>query len=258
MKLRLLIISLIIFFSCKNKESATVADTKMIQVKDIDSIIETIQPKIEKAFLLGKFDYKLHEDFKKVDSKFSAKTLYLQTEVFEAFKKMHEAAKQDDINLIIVSGTRNFEEQKGIWNRKWTKYNTLKTTERIRKITEYSSMPSTSRHHWGTDMDLNNLNNTYFTKSEGKKIYDWLVANANNYGFYQVYTEKLNGRTGYNLERWHWSYLPLASNYLKSYNSTVNYSDINGFEGSDLAEELQIISEYVNGVSQKVKTFKNP
>ena len=32
-------------------------------------------------------------------------------------------------------------------------------------------MPSTSRHHWGTDLDLNNLNNSYFTSGKGKKIY---------------------------------------------------------------------------------------
>ena len=32
---------------------------------------------------------------------------------------MHAAAKKDGINLQIVSGTRNFEEQKGIWERKW-------------------------------------------------------------------------------------------------------------------------------------------
>lgn len=118
-------------------------------------------------------------------------------------------------------------------------------------------MPSTSRHHWGTDMDLNSLNNSYFASGKGKKIYDWLTNNAYKYGFYQVYTDKVNGRTGYNLERWHWSYLPLASAYLEQYNTTINYSDIISFEGSDLAEEIKVIPEFVNGVSEKVKTFKN-
>lgn len=171
---------------------------------------------------------------------------------------MQRAALYDTIQLIIVSGTRNFKEQKAIWNRKWNRYNNLKSIDRIKKILEYSSMPSTSRHHWGTDLDLNNLNNSYFTSGKGKKIYNWLINNANKYGFYQVYTDKINGRTGYNLERWHWSYLPLASTYLEQYNTTVNYSDIDGFKGSDLSEDIKVIPAFVNGVSKKVKTFKKP
>ena len=35
------------------------------------------------------------------------------------FKEMHTAAKKDGINFLIVSGTRNFDEQKSIWERKW-------------------------------------------------------------------------------------------------------------------------------------------
>ena len=39
----------------------------------------------------------------------------------------------------------------------------------VKEIMKYSSMPSTSRHHWGTDIDLNSLENSYFEKGEGKK-----------------------------------------------------------------------------------------
>ena len=53
-------------------------------------------------------------------------------------------------------------------------------------------MPSTSRHHWGTDIDLNSLNNSYFSSGKGLKEYDWLTTNANHYGFYQVYTDEKN------------------------------------------------------------------
>ena len=98
-------------------------------------------------------------------------------------------------------------------------------------------MPTTSRHHWGTDIDLNSLSNSYFEQGKGKKEYEWLIENANKYGFYQVYTSKENGRTGYNLEKWHWSYLPLASEYLKFYNANITYKDISGFKGSEYSEE---------------------
>ena len=248
---------LCIMFTCKDNNILIEKTAEINQNFKADSIIKPAPLKIEKPFLLGKFDYKTHPDFVQVDLKLSSKKIYLQDETYEAFLKMQRAAQYDTIQLVIVSGTRNFEEQKAIWNRKWKRYNNLKPINRIKKILEYSSMPSTSRHHWGTDMDLNSLNNSYFTSGKGKKIYKWLTKNANKYGFYQVYTDMANGRTGYNLERWHWSYLPLASTYLKQYNTTINYSDIDGFEGSDLAENINVISEFVNGVSKKVKTFKN-
>lgn len=114
-------------------------------------------------------------------------------------------------------------------------------------------MPATSRHHWGTDIDLISLNNSYFDKGKGKKEYEWLKMNANNFGFYQVYTNKKNGRTGYNLEKWHWSYLPLANEYLDYFNKYVTYDDIDGFMGAEISKRVNIIERYVNGVSNKVK-----
>lgn len=208
-------------------------------------------------FILGKYDYKNHELFTLVNPKYTPKTIYLNKEVYTAFLKMHNQAEKDGISLKIISGTRNFEEQKAIWERKWKKYNNLNPIDRANKILEYSSMPSTSRHHWGTDMDLNNFTNSYFEHGKGKLEYQWLLKNANKYGFYQVYTNKTNGRSGYNLERWHWSYMPLAKTYLEFYNKHITYLDITGFKGSNLAKELNIITLYVNGISKKAKTAFN-
>ncbi|MDB2462495.1 M15 family metallopeptidase [Algibacter sp.] len=209
-----------------------------------------------KSFILGKFDYKTHEQFTKVDIRHASKTIYLNKVVYLAFLDMYKHAKADGIHLKILSGTRNFNEQKAIWERKWQKYSNLNTIDRANKILEYSSMPSTSRHHWGTDMDLNSFTNSYFEYGKGKLEYQWLLKNANTYGFYQVYTNKVNGRTGYNLERWHWSYMPLAKTYLEFYNTQIIYPDITGFEGSNLAKELNTITLYVNGISNKAKAFK--
>lgn len=163
---------------------------------------------------------------------------------------MFNQAKSENINLKIISGTRDFYEQKSIWERKWERYKNLKPLERAKKILEYSSMPSTSRHHWGTDLDLNNLNNSYFEKGRGKTEYDWLVKNASQYGFFQVYTSKKKGRKGYNMESWHWSFIPLSEGYLNYYNKNVSNSDINGFKGSELSIELDIIQSYVNGIEK--------
>jgi zinc D-Ala-D-Ala carboxypeptidase len=234
-----------------------------VEVKAIDTVEndnlkgnDVVNDTITKAFVLGKFNYKNDPTFIKIDSNYTAKTIYLKKEVAKAFIAMSEAAKNDNVELKIISGTRNFYEQKAIWERKWQRYDTLNNTSRAKKILEYSSMPSSSRHHWGTDVDLNSLNNSYFNTEKGKAIYNWLIRHANQFGFYQVYTSKNNGRTGYNEEKWHWSYLPLASKYLQFYNENVDHSDINGFKGHQLADDLLIIEHYVNGISEKAKRNK--
>ena len=123
--------------------------------------------------------------------------------------------------------------------------------ERARLILLYSSMPGTSRHHWGTDMDLNALENSYFDSGDGLKAYQWLTAHAVEFGFCQPYTSKRNGRTGYEEEKWHWSYLPLSSELLTSYVNLVKYSDIKGFNGSETASKLKAIQNYVQGIGCK-------
>jgi len=259
-KLLLLIISIIII-SCKEnikKEEIVKSEPVKVIEKEPEPKIEvkkTIKPTYNfgKNLVLGKFNYKKDTSFVKVDTKHSTKSLFLNKEVYSAFKKMYEDAKQSGVSLKIVSGTRSFTEQRYIWERKWEKYKNLKPLDRAKKILEYSSMPTSSRHHWGTDMDINNLNNSYFLTGKGKKEYDWLIAHGNSYGFYQVYTEKNNGRTGYNLEKWHWSYLPLAKIYLNYYNENISYDDIKGFKGSELAKDINIINDYVNGIAIKAK-----
>lgn len=210
---------------------------------------------ITKNFILGKFDYKSHELFELVNPIYTTKAIYLNKDVYSAFLKMNKQAEAAGISLKIISGTRNFSEQKIIWERKWKKYSNLIAIDKANKILEYSSMPSTSRHHWGTDIDLNSFTNSYFEYGKGKLEYLWLLKHANAYGFYQVYTSKNNGRTGYNLERWHWSYMPLANRYLRFYNKHINASDIIGFKGAELATELHIIHNFVNGISSKAKTY---
>lgn len=243
------------------------ANTKRVEDENISAIANKKEIKINRAeankeqtldknFILGKFDYTVHSDFEILKSIHSSKTIYLNSKAYSAFVKMYNDASKNNIDLKVISGTRSFSEQKAIWERKWEKYANLDPIARAKKILEFSSMPSTSRHHWGTDIDLNNLNNSYFEEGKGKKEYEWLVSNANKYGFYQVYTSKDGGRTGYNLEKWHWSYLPLASKYLDFYNKNITYKDIDGFNGSELAEKTEMITRYVNGISEKAKEYK--
>ena len=218
---------------------------------------QTQYPKyLNKEYVLGKFNYREDSSFVKVDTAISSKEIYLRKETYQAFLRMQAKAAEQGIYFRIISGTRNFNHQKRIWEYKWNvKYKELPPLERAKKILEFSSMPSSSRHHWGTDLDLNSLNNGYFKAGKGKLEYDWLKNNAGEFGFYQVYTSKDDGRKGYNEEKWHWSYLPLASIYLKFYNERIVYNDIQGFKGSEWSKELQVMENYVNGIDPELLQF---
>lgn len=203
------------------------------------------------AELMGKFDPATHADFIRVDDAYASKPgIYIRKEAYDSFKRMFYAAKKCGVDLEIISGTRSFAHQRSIWERKWRleKYAGWNNADKARDILLFSSMPGTSRHHWGTDIDLNALNNEYFAEGKGKDVYHWLKTHASEYGFHQPYTSKQNGRTGYEEEKWHWTYLPLSQSYLKQVNEEMSYSSIKGFSGSELAGELRMIEDFVNGV----------
>jgi LAS superfamily LD-carboxypeptidase LdcB len=243
-----------------NKNALTI--TKKIAPLPTDSILCSLPKPILPndslllKHLLGKFDYTKDSYFISVSTEHCTKPTYLQKETYKSFKAMFVAAKKDGVTLKIISGTRNFTEQKGIWERKWsTNIKTMDSINAAKKILLYSSMPTTSRHHWGTDMDINSLENSYFESGQGLKEYNWLKKNASKYGFCQVYTDKKTiARDGYQLEKWHWSYIPLASQYLKKYNKLINYSLVKGFQGANLAPQLKSIEEYVNGIDKNCKS----
>ena len=73
-----------------------------------------------------------------------------------AFQNMKEEAAKEGINIEVVSAYRSFEKQKEIFENKYTLYISegLNPSETIEKIIEYSTIPGTSRHHWGTDIDI--------------------------------------------------------------------------------------------------------
>ena len=267
----------VFLFSC-NSENESISLAKAVQSQELktfdnhDKLVETapnsdstitkaVKPKnfekIEKNILLGKFDYKKDSNFSIVSSKYSSKTIYLRKEVLQKFDQMYAAALKDGIKLVIISGTRSFNHQKYIWDRKWAK-NILKmdSISAVKEIMKYSSMPSTSRHHWGTDIDLNSLENSYFEKGEGKKIFDWLVANAFKYGFHMTYdNQEETKRTGYKMEKWHWSYMPISKQFLIQFNEYVKCENISSFKGSKFAchPKVDVIKNFVNGINTDFK-----
>jgi LAS superfamily LD-carboxypeptidase LdcB len=135
---------------------------------------------------------------------------------------MKKAAYQDGISIEIVSSFRSFDRQLAIFERKYLQYTEddgMKPLQAIDKIIEYSTIPGTSRHHWGTDIDI--IDGSKKTEGdvlvpskfeEGGPFADlkaWMDEHAREYGFYLVYTDEPK-RRGFKYEPWHYSYAPLS------------------------------------------------
>lgn len=237
----------------------------------VSEITEAPKPdSVPVPYLIGKFEPSGDSLFVKIDRKYTAKSnIYMHREAYASFERMHAAAAADGIRLHILSATRNFEYQRSIWEAKWTGarlvggknlgQSSMAPPEKAKTILRYSSMPGTSRHHWGTDIDLNDLENSYFESGEGKKVYDWLVAHAHEYGFCQPYSPKGSQRpNGYEEEKWHWSFMPVASRYLAAYREYVTYDDVQGFKGDESAEPLDVITNYVLGINLECLNWTEP
>ncbi len=173
----------------------------------------------------------------------------LRKEVYEAFIKMKTAALQENIHIKIESGYRSFQRQKYIWESKYANYTQrgLAPEKAIQKIIEYSTIPGTSRHHWGTDMDIIDANASYKGDDtlnpenfvEGAPFYKlkkWLDHHADSFGFILVYTNE-PGRKGFNYEPWHYSYAPLSIPMLRAYQEQIHLKKI-------LREEAVLGSEH--------------
>jgi LAS superfamily LD-carboxypeptidase LdcB len=152
----------------------------------------------------------------------------LQKEVFRQFKKMQKAALKRGIKIQIVSGYRSYHRQLQLWNKKYDKFTSEGFTPKqtVNKIIEYTTIPGTSRHHWGTDIDIIDanfkipsklLNRANYAKNG---LYDqlniWMQKNAQHFGFYLVYDNNLN-RNGFKYEPWHYSYKKLAKPMLQQF-----------------------------------------
>ncbi len=232
------------------------------QKKIIEENYQRLLKEREKNYLMGKFDPAQREDLSSVPEEFNigGYKMYLRKETLEAFLKMKNAAEKDGIDLKIASATRNFDYQKNLWNNKWSGITAvdgkdlLKSIpdeqERFEKILEYGAAPGTSRHHWGTDLDINNANFSYFNSEKGRKEYEWLAKKALLFGFCQTYSLKDSVReTGYNEEKWHWSYLPLSRTFMQKYKNLIKDEDIKGFLGDKYVHALNLINNYVLAIN---------
>ena len=177
----------------------------------------------------NEIEYSVLELMGKEDIALYGEGIQLRKEAHDAFLAMKRAAYSDGIDLKIVSSYRNFERQELIWERKYLKYTEddgLEPLAAIDKIIEYSTIPGTSRHHWGTDIDI--IDGYRETSGDvlvpekfepGGPFEDfkkWMDGNSRKFDFHLVYTDDPK-RRGFKYEPWHYSYAPISIPMLTAY-----------------------------------------
>ncbi|UOY07511.1 M15 family metallopeptidase [Muricauda sp. SCSIO 64092] len=167
-------------------------------------------------------EYSILELMGKADIELFGKGINLRKDAHDAFVDMKKAAYTAGFDIKIVSSYRDFYRQQAIWERKYIKYTEVDGMEPIpamEKIIEYSTIPGTSRHHWGTDIDIIDG----YPKVDGdvlvpekfgeggpfEGLKKWLDENSESFGFHLVYTDSYF-RRGFKYEPWHYSYAPTS------------------------------------------------
>jgi LAS superfamily LD-carboxypeptidase LdcB len=192
------------------------------------------------------FEYGILELMGKVDIELHGEGINLRKEAHDAFLDMKKAAYGDGIDIKIVSSYRSFERQVAIWERKYLKYTEddgMEPLAAIDKIIEYSTIPGTSRHHWGTEVDIIDgypkvdgdvlLPSKFESGGPFENFKKWMDENSERYDFHLVYTD-VKKRHGFKYEPWHYSYAPLSIPMLTEFRSKnlLSILEKEQFEGS--------------------------
>jgi LAS superfamily LD-carboxypeptidase LdcB len=160
-----------------------------------------------------------------------------------AFAALCLAARQNGIDIKIVSAYRSFARQAEIWRAKITgqravynqagemvDVNLLTGKAKLDAVLLYSALPGASRHHWGTEFDVYDaaaVPDNYAPRLDPLEygpqgpffgLQQWLSQHAGRFGFFLPYASY---RGGVAAEPWHLSYQPVASHYLANYSATT-------------------------------------
>lgn len=166
----------------------------------------------EYAILVNKY-YKLPDGYEpdnivSISNWYSYAGQSASEEVYNAYKKMFNAAKKEDLTIIINDSYRTLDKQQESWERYGD---------------EYAARAGHSEHNTGLAVDIitTGANSDNFDQTDEFK---WLQNHAHEYGFILRYPEGKEYLTGYAYESWHYRYLgiDLAT---KVYNSGLTYDE---------------------------------
>ena len=121
------------------------------------------------------------------------------------YNEMYQAALEDGVELVPISGYRSVERQTRNFENKIQKYinDGYSKTEATQMAATIILPPGTSEHNAGLAMDICSLYESF----EKTEEFEWLSENAADYGFIMRYPEDKQDITKIIYEPWHWRYV---------------------------------------------------
>lgn len=120
-------------------------------------------------------------------------------EVYNAYKKMWYAAKDEDLTLIVTSSYRDYKTQEVLWE-------SYADSKGEKWADSVSARAGFSEHQTGLTLDIVTYN-TIMNDFENTDEFKWLQKNAHKYGFILRYPKGKEDITGYDYESWHYRYV---------------------------------------------------
>lgn len=125
----------------------------------------------------------------------------IHTDVWPHLEELLNAAKDNDLNLLVASAYRSFGTQASLKS-------SYKFTYGSGTANQFSADQGYSEHQLGTSIDLTTPEvGRTFINFENSPAYKWLENNAYKYGFVLSYPK---GNTYYKFEPWHWRFVGVA------------------------------------------------
>ena len=164
-----------------------------IEIDDIDSTV-----------IVNKY-YKLKKDYipelETINKKYALNDRQqLTKEAKEAFERMCEDAKGEEIYIYSGSAYRSYSYQN-------TLYNNRVRQEGLEYANKTAAKAGYSEHQTGLALDLLNKKKEYLDSDD--KEYQWLIDNGYKYGFILRYPKDKENITGYSYEPWHFRYITI-------------------------------------------------
>lgn len=194
------------------KYQQTIIDSFNGQIQSISSTVGTLDKlsKTDKE-LLKKYSkvYFLNENYvpatlTQVDEEYAFSdngNFLIHTQVWPYLKRLLDAARADDIELVVASAFRSFDTQASLKSE-------YKVIYGAGTANQFSADQGYSEHQLGTSVDFTTATvGGIFSKFKSDPAYQWLKDNAHKYGFVLSYPE---GNTYYKFEPWHWRFVGVS------------------------------------------------
>ncbi|MDP3996706.1 MAG: M15 family metallopeptidase [bacterium] len=129
---------------------------------------------------------------------FDEKQMQIHVKVWPYLEGLLNSAKQDGLNLSVISAFRSFDTQSSLKSF-------YKVVYGAGTANQFSADQGYSEHQLGTAVDFTNLQmGASFSGFENSSEYEWLKQNAYKYGFALSYPEN---NSYYKFEPWHWRFV---------------------------------------------------